>query len=215
MFTGLIIATGEIVQCERVSGDARLQIAAPDLPLASYAEGESIAVSGVCLTALSITEHSFIADVSRETLALTTLGDMQPGAPVNLEPSLALGDRMGGHLVTGHVDACGTVAKLERDARSMRLTIDVPESISRYIARKGSIAVDGISLTVNGITGTQFDVNIIPHTWERTTLSDVKLHQAVNIEVDLMARYLERFTDSDSTDTSLNREFLKEHGYER
>lgn len=215
MFTGLILSMGTVRKCEPVGGDLRLQIQADDLPLSSYAEGESIAVSGVCLTALSIDANCFWADVSRETLALTTLGDWQPGTRVNLEPSLALGDRMGGHLVTGHIDGRGRIAEIQRDARSTRLKVEVPEVFSHYIARKGSVAIDGISLTVNAATAARFDVNIIPHTWEQTNLSGAKLGGEVNIEVDLMARYLERFAESHRTESSLNREFLEKHGYER
>ncbi len=213
MFTGLIVAVGSIVDTKRVGGDLRLRIAAADLPLASFAEGESIAVSGVCLTAIELDSEGFSADVSGETLATTTLGEWQVGDRVNLEPSLALGDRLGGHLVTGHVDGLATIAAQETDARSTRLTLTVPAALGRYIARKGSVALDGISLTVNDVTATTFEVNIIPHTWAQTNLSGVKLGQSVNIEVDLMARYVARFLTGDPT--QIDREFLKEHGYER
>ena len=214
MFTGIIKSVGEVLGREAVGGDTRLTIATPDLDLSGYAEGESIAVSGVCLTALAIGAHQFSADVSVETLRATTLGDVSVGSRVNIEPSLALGERMGGHLVSGHVDGIGTIIAVERAARANELTVEVPDELARYIARKGSITVDGVSLTVNAVATNTFELMIIPHTWQVTTLGDAHPGRVVNIEVDLVARYLERLGGHD-TAAGIDRPFLKEHGYDR
>jgi riboflavin synthase len=161
--------------------------------------GDSICVQGCCLTATELLGSAFAADVSRETLNLTTLGDLRPGTPVNLEPSLKAGDALGGHLVSGHVDGVATVTSIEGDARSQRLKITVPAELARYIARKGSVALDGVSLTVNEVDGNVFGVNIIPHTQAVTTLGRLTVGSRVNLEIDQVARYVERllsgFTD--------------------
>ncbi|MEM9172257.1 MAG: riboflavin synthase [Pseudomonadota bacterium] len=192
MFTGIIQTTGTIDALEPRHGDVRLRIDCPALNPKRFAEGESICVSGVCLTALDLTERGFSADVSRETLDVTTLAHWQMGTRVNLEPSLALGERLGGHLVTGHTDGVGTLVERHTDARSIRMRFAAPRALARYIARKGSVCVDGISLTVNAVDGEHFEVNIIPHTAEVTTLGERQPNDGVNLEIDLLARYAER-----------------------
>jgi riboflavin synthase len=149
-------------------------------------------VQGCCLTATAVQGRTFAADISRETLALTTLGELQAGAPVNLEPALRAGEPLGGHLVSGHIDGVGRIGAVRDDARSRQLTIEAPAELARYLARKGSVAVDGVSLTVNSVDGAGFAVNIIPHTLSSTTLGDLAVGARVNLEVDLVARYLER-----------------------
>lgn len=211
MFTGIIQAQGSITALERRGGDVRLSVQSTGLPFATYEAGESIAVNGVCLTAVVLRDDGFDTDVSVETLDVTNLGRLGAGSPVNLEPSLALGDRLGGHLVSGHVDCLGTVRHLESDARSIRLAIDIPAEFARYVAKKGSVTVDGVSLTVNQVAGTVFEVNIIPHTAEVTIIGDYAVGTMVNIEVDLLARYLERLLSRDENGVTM--EFLKEHGY--
>lgn len=198
MFTGIIQAIGHIARIEPRGGDVRLHIAAGSLDLSDVAPGDSIAVSGVCLTALEPSVDGFVADVSNETLSLTTLGDAGEGDVVNLEKALRLADRLGGHLVTGHVDGLAEVIAIETDARSQRWCFRVPSGLSRYIARKGSVCVDGVSLTVNAVDADEFEVNLIPHTQEVTTFSQRSVGDAVNIEVDLMARYAERLFAQDS-----------------
>lgn len=190
MFTGIIQSVGRVAAIERRGGDARLHIAG--LPLADGALGESIAVSGVCLTAVAFTGDGFLADVSGETLACTTLGDWSVGQAVNLERALAVGDRLGGHIVSGHVDGVGEVVARRPDGRSERFTLRAPAALARYIAAKGSITVDGVSLTVNTVDGTTFGVNIVPHTLAHTSLGALRAGSRVNLEVDLLARYLER-----------------------
>lgn len=210
MFTGIIKAIGTIEELQRHGGDLRLTVVSGDLPWAEYAIGDSIAINGVCLTAVSLTLQGFVADVSTETIEVTALKGLATGDRVNLEPALRLGDALGGHLVTGHVDCVGTVRSCREDARSIRLTIDVPTEYARYIARKGSICVDGVSLTVNAVSERAFDVNIIPHTSAVTIIGDYREGRAVNIEVDLLARYLERMM---SDRRGVTEDFLREHGY--
>ncbi len=198
MFTGIIQAIGHIARIEPRGGDVRLHIATGSLDLSDVAPGDSIAVSGVCLTALEPSAHAFIADVSNETLGLTTLGDAVEGDAVNLEKALRLADRLGGHLVTGHVDGLAEVIAVETDARSQRWCFRVPSGLARYVARKGSVCIDGVSLTVNAVDGDEFEVNLIPHTQQVTTFSRRSAGDAVNIEVDLMARYAERLFAQES-----------------
>ena len=214
MFTGIVQTVGEVVASRATGGDTRLTIATPGFGLAQFAPGESIAVAGVCLTALDLSAEQFSADVSTETLAATTLGELSVGSRVNIEPSLAFGERLGGHLVSGHVDAVGTIERVTASARSTVLHIAVPTALMRYIARKGSVTVDGVSLTVNAVAPSAFELNIIPHTGQVTTLGAATTGRRVNIEVDLIARYVERLTGRDATQ-SLDRDFLTEHGYER
>lgn len=197
MFTGIVQAVGKVESLEGRGGDARLEIDIGTLAFDKVNIGDSIAVNGCCLTVLEKHTHGFSADASRETLALTTLGGLVAGSPVNLEPSLTLAAPLGGHLVVGHVDGVGTVKSRRQDARSVRFEIEGPAELARYIARKGSICVDGVSLTVNGVNGQRFDVNIIPHTLEHTVLGNWQPGTRVNLEVDLLARYLERLMHPD------------------
>jgi riboflavin synthase len=192
MFTGIVEATGRIVRTEPRGGDVRLVVDAGTLGLDDVAIGDSIAVAGICLTAVSIEGNSFAVDVSNETLSRTSLGALGNGARVNLEKALRLADRLGGHLMAGHVDGLAHIVAIEPDARSQRWTFELPRELARYAAPKGSIAVDGVSLTINEVDGCRFGVNLIPHTVEVTTLGDRKVGDAVNIEVDLVARYVER-----------------------
>jgi riboflavin synthase len=192
MFTGIIQAVGRVANLEPVGGDLRITIATGELDLADVALGDSIAVNGVCLTAIALDAGCFSADVSVETLDCTTLGALAAGARVNLEKALRLADRLGGHLVSGHVDGVGEIVAIAPDARSLRWQFAVPAPLARYIAAKGSIAVNGVSLTVNEVDGNRFGVNLIPHTMQHTTFGDLAPGSRVNIEVDLMARYAER-----------------------
>jgi len=183
---------GRLAAREPRGGDLRLRIALGTLPRAPLAMGESIAVSGVCLTVVAFDADGFEADVSNETLAHTTLGGLPDGAVVNLERALLPTDRLGGHLVSGHVDAVGAVAAIEADARSQRWRFRVPAQLMRYIAVKGSICVDGVSLTVNAVDADGFEVNLVPHTVAHTAFANTAVGDAVNLEVDVVARYLER-----------------------
>jgi len=192
MFTGIILAVGQIRKLEPKGGDLRLTIATGKLPMGGTQLGDSIAVSGVCLTAVALGADWFSADVSRETLSRTTLGEAGVGAVVNLEPALTPTTRLGGHIVSGHVDGVGTVLERYPDGRSERFVIEAPAELAKYIAEKGSIGVDGISLTVNQVDGARFGLNIVPHTLAETTLGETRPGKRVNLEVDLIARYLER-----------------------
>jgi riboflavin synthase len=212
VFTGIIKALGSIAGMERTGGDLRLTIRSAGLPWRDYEIGESIAVNGVCLTAVDFVEDGFVTDVSVETMDVTALGSLAQGSSVNLEPAISLGERLGGHLVSGHVDCIGIVKTREADARSVRLGIEVPENYKRYIARKGSVCVDGVSLTVNSVSAARFDVNIIPHTADVTIIGGYRVGTRVNIEVDLLARYLERLLTADA-DNGITKDFLREHGY--
>ena len=211
MFTGIIKAKGTISAMDKRGGDVRLSVRSDGLPWGEFELGESIAVNGVCLTAVALHEDGFDTDVSVETLDVTALGGLSTGSEVNLEPSVSLGERLGGHLVSGHVDCRGRVVSREADARSIRLVIEIPKEFARYVARKGSVCVDGVSLTVNEVSGNTFDLNIIPHTADVTIIGSYAPGTAVNIEVDLLARYLERLLSKDGDGISL--EFLKANGY--
>ncbi|HXG27311.1 MAG TPA: riboflavin synthase [Nevskiales bacterium] len=199
MFTGIVQAVGRISRIEPQVGDLRLRIRCPEGFLDGVAVGDSIAVEGVCLTVTGREGRDFAADVSRETLALTTLGALGVGAAVNLEKALALGQPLGGHLVSGHVDGLGRLRSRHGDARSQRLEFEAPAALARYIARKGSVCVNGVSLTVNGVAGRRFDVNLVPHTLAVTTLGRLAAGARVNLEVDLVARYLERLLPAKKT----------------
>lgn len=196
MFTGIVQATGRVAATETRGGDLRLTLDAAELAAridaSRLALGESIAVSGVCLTVVAFDGREFVADVSRETLSLTTLGRLRAGDEVNLEAALRAGDPLGGHLMSGHVDGVAEVVEMHPDARSLRVTIEVPEALARYIAPKGSVALDGVSLTVNEVDGRRFGINLIPHTVEVTTFGDLALGRRLNLEVDQLARYVQR-----------------------
>ena len=199
MFTGLIQAVGHIQDAQRRGGDLRLRVAVGTLPMDDVQLGESIAVSGVCLTVVEFDADSFSADVSNETLALTTLGELPVAAPVNLERALLPTTRLGGHLVAGHVDGRGRVESIGGDARSQRWRFTAATSLLRYIAIKGSICVDGVSLTVNAADDTGFEVNLVPHTVANTAFAHTPVGAAVNLEVDLIARYVERLAQLPSS----------------
>lgn len=192
MFTGIVQDVGRIAALESRGGDLRVTVEVDRLSLAQTRAGDSIAVAGVCLTVLDLTSRTFAADVSNETRSLTTFGDFVVGARVNLEPALRAGDALGGHLVSGHVDGLGTVLDLGGDARSMRVRFRAPNALARYLARKGSVTIDGVSLTVNDVEGEVFGVNLIPHTWTVTTLGELTPGRRVNLEIDQVARYVER-----------------------
>ncbi|MGD9255642.1 MAG: riboflavin synthase [Chromatiales bacterium] len=218
MFTGIIQATGTITRMESRSGDMRLSIATGQLDLSDVAMGDSIAVNGVCLTAVELPGDGFSADVSNETLALTTLGSLKVGSRVNLEKALTLSGRLGGHLVSGHVDGIGTVLERSPDARSERFVIEAPDVLARYIAQKGSVCVDGTSLTVNKVDGARFELNIVPHTLQETIIGDYVPGSKVNLEVDLIARYLERLMLGERAGlsgekTDINEELLRKTGF--
>jgi riboflavin synthase len=192
MFTGIILAKGRIESVKDIGGDIALGIDASALDEARLNLGDSVSVQGVCLTVMRRAGGVFFADVSRETLSKTTLGTLVQGSGVNLEPALRAGDALGGHMVSGHVDAVGKLVGAHEDARSWRLEFELPKTLMRFVAPKGSICIDGVSLTVNQVTGQRFDVNIIPHTREVTTLGDLGVGAGANIEIDVIARYLDR-----------------------
>ena len=211
MFTGLIKAKGSITAMNRRGGDVRMTVSSDALPWSEYDIGESFAVNGVCLTAVALHDNGFDTDVSVETLDVTALGNLVTGSDVNLEPAISLGARLGGHFVSGHIDCVGNVTSKLADARSIRLAIEVPAEFSRYLARKGSVCVDGVSLTINEVSGNTFESNIIPHTADVTIIGGYTVGTAVNVEVDLLARYIERLISKDRDGISI--EFLKDHGY--
>lgn len=216
MFTGLVEAVGKIVAVTRQGDAARIDIDAGNLDLSDVKRGDSIAVSGTCLTVVDIIDRRFGADVSSETLARTTLGELIQGSRVNLEKALLPTTRLGGHLVSGHVDGVGVVRQREADAGSIKLSIEAPRELAKYIAEKGSICVDGVSLTVNGVRGALFDLTIIPHTSAHTTLEEFQPNRRVNVEVDVLARYLERLRLGDraaDAAPAVTRELLARHGY--
>ncbi|HYH43105.1 MAG TPA: riboflavin synthase [Burkholderiales bacterium] len=190
MFTGIIAAVGRIAEVRPAPGGVRLRIDAGGLPLGDVALGDSIAVSGVCLTVVAAVAASFEVDVSQETLACAA--GFEAGAAVNLEKALRLADRLGGHLVSGHVDGRGRVERFDLVGDNRVLDVTVPQELSRYIARKGSVAIDGVSLTVNSVEGARFSVNLIPHTLAHTNFARLAPGVVVNIEIDLIARYIER-----------------------
>ena len=192
MFTGIILAIGSIAAIQPKGGDVRLTINTGKLSLADCAFGDSVAVNGVCLTAVELGNDYFCADVSNETLSRTILKTAKTGSPVNLELALTPATRLGGHIVSGHVDGIGKVAEKQADGRSIRFKFKVPDNLAKYIAEKGSICINGISLTVNSVDGSYFAVNIVPHTLVETTLGTTEVGHEVNLEVDLLARYLER-----------------------
>ncbi|OQX02644.1 MAG: riboflavin synthase [Thiothrix lacustris] len=219
MFTGIIESIGTIRDMQPQGGDMRLTLATGKLDMSDVALGDSIAVNGVCLTAVAFDSSSFSADVSRETLSLTSLGNLSRGSKVNLEKALTLQTRLGGHLVSGHVDGLGEIISRHDDARSVRFSIRAPNHLAKYISAKGSITVDGTSLTVNKVDGSTFELNIVPHTLEETIIADYRSGTQVNLEVDVIARYLERLLLGDkaayssTSGSNITEAFLAEHGF--
>ena len=202
MFTGIIEGVGHMASIDTGSGDARLRIAVGSLPFSEVKLGESIAVNGVCLTVVAFNAGFFEADASNETLSLTTLGALVPGAPLNLERAMRPTDRLGGHMVSGHVDGVGTVLDIQPDARAQRWRFAAPQALLRYVASKGSICVDGVSLTVNQVDAEGFEVALSPHTVSNTAFAGTAIGAAVNLEIDLVARYVERLLGAHSEGTN-------------
>lgn len=217
MFTGIIEAIGSIRALSPKGGDVRVYVETGKLDLGDVKLGDSIAVNGVCLTAVDLPGDGFWADVSRETLARTAFVDLKPGSRVNLEKALTPSSRLGGHLVSGHVDGVGEVLSREDNARAVQFKIRAPRELAKYIAHKGSITVDGTSLTVNAVSGAEFELTIVPHTLAETIMVDYRPGRLVNLEVDLLARYLERLLLGDKAAepkaAGLTESFLAEHGY--
>ena len=198
MFTGIILAIGNVAAIEHRAGDCRIKINTGKLAMADVVLGDSIAVNGVCLTAVELGTHYFCADVSNETLNKTLINTLVVGAPVNLELALTPTTRMGGHIVSGHVDGVGEVLEKKADGRSFCFKIKAPNQLAKYIAQKGSICINGISLTVNEVSGATFSVNIVPHTLAETTLGTATTGTFVNLEVDMLARYMERLMQGEA-----------------
>ncbi len=192
MFTGIIQTTGKIIAIDQHGGDSRFVFNTGDMDLSDLKVGDSVAVNGACLTIIDNDNNSFAADLSKETLELTTFSKLTIGSRINLEKAMLLSDRLNGHLVSGHVDGIGKVLEMHEDARSVRYTIETPDALSRYISKKGSVTIDGVSLTINAVEGNTFNVNIIPHTLSETIFSEYLVGSRVNIEVDLIARYLDQ-----------------------
>lgn len=219
MFTGIIESKGAIQKIEPINGDARFVIETGKLDLSDVQIGDSIACNGVCLTAIELFEKGYVADVSAETLKVSTLGHLKTGSVVNLEKALRLQDRLGGHLVSGHVDGVGEVVSIRQEARSWRYQVKAPLELAKYIAAKGSICIDGTSLTVNQVEDLTFDVNIVPHTRQETIIANYQVGSQVNLEVDLLARYLERMLSapkedpSEAVNSSITEELLLENGF--
>ena len=221
MFTGIVQALGTVTATQTKGGDLRLRIQTGGLDLSDVQLGDSIATNGVCLTVVELPGDGYWADVSKETLDFTTIGQLKTGTVVNLEKALRASDRLGGHIVSGHVDGVGEVVSRHRDARSERFRLRAPAHLAKYIAHKGSICVDGTSLTVNRVNGTEFELNIVPHTLENTVFSHYKPGTRVNLEVDVIARYLERLLlgekaenpDKNHKSGEISLESLKNNGF--
>lgn len=214
MFTGIIETVGEVVSRNAVNGDVRIVIAAAEFADKNVALGDSVACNGVCLTVVDHQGNKLSFDVSNETIEHSLIGDWLPGTKINLELALLPTTRLGGHLVSGHVDGLATLESLREDARSWRMQFRIGHDLKKYVARKGSITINGVSLTVNWVGDDQFDINVIPHTFEVTTLGSLGVGDQVHIEIDLIARYLERLLQADaSEEPRLNSEFLREHGF--
>lgn len=213
MFSGIVKGVGRVLEQADLGEDRRLTVGLGDVALPSIRPGDSVAVNGACLTAVAADADRFTADVSVETLSKTTLGELKVGDGVNLEAALRMGDSLDGHLVTGHVDGLGRVESLVEAARSIVLRIRTEEALAPYIARKGSVTVDGVSLTVNDVENATFQVNIIPHTRENTVIAGYRPGTAVNIEVDIIARYVERLARCGDGAAGIDLELLKSHGY--
>jgi len=216
MFTGIILAVGKITQIEQKSGDVRLSIDTGKLSLKEANLGDSIAVNGICLTAVELGDNRFVADVSNETLARTNLKSAATGTAVNLELALTPQTRMGGHIVSGHVDGLAVLVEQKPDGRSIRFKFKAPDSLAKYIAEKGSICINGISLTINKVEGAEFSVNIVPHTLKETTLGAINVGDSINLEVDLLARYMERLMKGEAAaecPSRVTENLLKESGF--
>ncbi len=213
MFTGIVSAVGKIDNIERRGTDCRLHVAVGDLDMDDVALGDSIAVSGACLTVVEFDDSSFVADVSAETLSLTILDSFTAGRSVNLEKALALGERLGGHLVSGHVDGVGALVSQAAEGRSVQLRFSAPVELAGFIAKKGSIAIDGVSLTVNRVENLEFEVNIVPHTLQLTTLGGMDVGQKVNLEIDLIARYVARLQEFRADNPGITEETLRRNGF--
>lgn len=219
MFTGIIEAIGSIRSLSPKGGDVRVRVATGKLDLTDVKLGDSIAVNGVCLTVVELPDDGFCADVSRETLARSAFINLKNGSPVNLEKALLPTTRLGGHLVSGHVDGVGEVISRQDSARAVQFWLRAPQQLARYIAMKGSITVDGTSLTVNGVNGNEFELTIVPHTLQETIMADYQAGSLVNLEIDLIARYLERLLQGDQaaepSSSNITAGFLAEHGFLR
>jgi riboflavin synthase len=220
MFTGIIEAVGQVVASQSKQGDIRLRINTGKLDLSDVKLGDSIATNGVCLTVVELPGDGFWADVSKESITHTNITDWKMGKAVNLEQALTLATRLGGHMVTGHVDGLGTILSRNEDARSVRFKIKAPAELSKYIAAKGSITIDGVSLTVNAIEdapagATIFDLNIVPHTVQETVIKDYQVGNTVHLEVDVIARYLERMMQqkNDQPKAGISQAFLAQNGF--
>ncbi len=215
MFTGIIEAIGEVKSLTEIRSEWRLVLGTNSLDMSDVKIGDSIAVSGCCLTVVEMTPNSFAADVSNETLRCTSLGSLKAGSKVNLEKAMLATDRFGGHIVSGHVDGVGTLIQSAPEGQSIKLTFQVPIELSKYIAAKGSICIDGTSLTVNEVNGHEFSINVIPHTQVETIIGEYEINREVNLEVDLVARYLERLMSptTDKTTSSITIETLKANGF--
>ena len=218
MFTGIIQAVGEVAATQPSGGDLRLRVQTGKLDLSDVQLGDSICTNGCCLTVIELPGDGYWADVSVESLNFTTLGDLKPGSKVNLEKALTPASRLGGHIVSGHVDGVGEVVSLEEDARSIRFVLRAPDALAKYNAHKGSITVDGTSLTVNAVNGAEFDLNIIPQTMAETVFGEYKPGSRVNLEVDVIARYLERLVQGDDAAKpgyggGVSMQTLAENGY--
>jgi riboflavin synthase len=216
MFTGIIEALGSIAATEMRGGDMRLRISSASLPMAEVKLGDSIATNGVCLTVVAVLSDGFWADVSNETLSLSTFANAKLGQVVNLERAMLASSRLDGHIVSGHVDGVGRVLSYTNDARSIRLGIEAPANLARYIATKGSICVDGVSLTVNRIDGSVFELNVVPHTAAETIIQQYRVGTQINLEVDVVARYLERLLQADKpAESGISMATLADNGFLR
>ncbi len=214
MFTGIIETTGSITSLQNIESEWRLVVDTGKLSLDDVKIGDSIAVNGCCLTVVELSADTFSADVSNETMKCTSLAELKIGSRVNLEKAMLATSRFGGHIVSGHVDGVGKLASSTADGQSVRLQFEAPAQLAKYIAAKGSICIDGTSLTVNTVDGATFSVNVIPHTQQETIIGDYVIGQPVNLEVDLVARYLERLMQVDATASpDISKDFLEEHGF--
>lgn len=213
MFTGIIQSIGKIISIQSGSVDVRLSVDVGQMPFTDVEMGESISINGACMTVVAFDQRSFSVDVSKESLKMTTLGKLSSGSPVNLERALTLSDRLGGHLVSGHVDGVGEITQRVEEGKSTRFGVRVPEELGKYIAHKGSVCIDGASLTVNDIDGHEFSLQIIPHTQQETIFSEYSIGSEVNIEVDIIARYLERLLMAGEKPQGITKEALSKAGF--